>query len=125
MDTVPYTRTLEKERERLKEELSHIGVQDPHVPTTWNVCSPALDIMSADENEVADRMEEEHIDAIVLDELVARLHLVTHALDKVSAGTFGRCEICESMIEEDRLAANPAARTCKSDMGKETSLGIR
>lgn len=125
MDTTPYVRMLEKERARLEAELSRIGVRDSHIPTMWNVRSPALDTMSADENEMADRVEEEHIDAIVLDELVARLHLVTHALDKVSAGTFGRCEICERTIEEDRLTANPAARTCKADMGKEVSLDIQ
>lgn len=84
-----------------------------------------MDTMSADENEMADRVEEEHIDAIVLDELVARLRLVTRALTKVSLGTFGCCELCERTIEEDRLTANPAARTCKSDMGKEVSLDIQ
>lgn len=37
---------------------------------------------------------------------------IEDALAKFDAGTFGRCETCESEIGADRLEAMPAARLC-------------
>ena len=37
---------------------------------------------------------------------------VQHALDRVDAGTYGTCEACGGVIDADRLASSPAARTC-------------
>ena len=34
------------------------------------------------------------------------------ALEKVTAGTYGQCEVCGRPIEATRLEARPAARTC-------------
>ena len=59
-----------------------------------------------------------HIDSIVLDELEARYRLVLHALKKFDAGTYGVCEESGEQIEEERLDANPAARTCKDHIGQ-------
>jgi RNA polymerase-binding transcription factor DksA len=41
---------------------------------------------------------------------------VKEALDKIEEGRFGICEECGEKIEEDRLEANPSARTCKAHM---------
>ncbi|MDE2079336.1 MAG: TraR/DksA C4-type zinc finger protein [Patescibacteria group bacterium] len=51
-----------------------------------------------------------------LNELEGRLNMVTNALDKIKAGTYGTCEVCGEEIERDRLTANPAATTCKVHM---------
>jgi DnaK suppressor protein len=44
----------------------------------------------------------------------ARAHLsdLDHAVAKLQAGTYGRCERCGRPVGADRLAARPAARTC-------------
>jgi RNA polymerase-binding transcription factor DksA len=50
------------------------------------------------------------------------LNTVVHALGKIEAGTYGVCEVSGMDIEEDRLEANPAARTCKAHMAEEATL---
>jgi RNA polymerase-binding transcription factor DksA len=44
----------------------------------------------------------------------SREHLtdVDHALAALATGRYGRCERCDARIDEDRLAAVPAARRC-------------
>lgn len=37
---------------------------------------------------------------------------VEHALDRIAAGTYGRCEVCRQPISAERLAAFPAATSC-------------
>lgn len=117
-----YKKALEQEFEKLKSELVKLGVQDTKDPSTWSVKNPDLDILSSDENEVADRSEEMQIDSIILTELTARYNNLTHALQKIEDSTYGVCELCGKTIEEDRLEANPAARTCKEHIGQEGNL---
>ncbi len=112
-----YTKRLGEERDTLRTELERLAQQDPQNPEVWVLKKPDMDIMEADQNEAADRTEEIHIDSIVLDELDARFRLVAHALRKLDEGTFGVCEKCGKQIGEDRLDANPAARTCKEHIG--------
>ena len=38
------------------------------------------------------------------------------ALERIEKGTYGICEVGNEEIEEDRLNANPAARTCKAHL---------
>jgi len=123
-DIARYKKALEDESTKLKAELDRLGKHDPKNPENWDVVAPSLDIMNADENEVADRTEELHIDSIVLDELETRYRLVSHALQKIEAGTYGTCEVCGIPIGEDRLNANPAARTCKKHIQKEGTLEL-
>jgi sigma-B regulation protein RsbU (phosphoserine phosphatase) len=47
------------------------------------------------------------------------LEQVDAALSRVSAGTYGTCEICKQSIEHDRLLADPLARTCTSHLAPE------
>jgi len=112
-----YKQRLEDEKGKLEAELSQLAVQDPENPGHWTLRGADLDIMEADDNEKADRTEETHIDSIVLDELGARYRLVLHALAKFDAGTYGICEVRGQQIEEERLDANPAAKTCKAHLG--------
>jgi phosphoserine phosphatase RsbU/P len=47
------------------------------------------------------------------------LEQVDAALGRVSAGTYGTCEICKEPIEDDRLHADPLARSCTSHLTPE------
>lgn len=44
------------------------------------------------------------------------LHELDAALDRLSRGTWGRCEHCGEAIDERRLVALPQARRCSSCM---------
>ena len=44
---------------------------------------------------------------------------VDAALGRVSAGTYGTCEICKEPIEGDRLHADPLVRSCTSHLAPE------
>lgn len=123
-NTSYYREHLAEEREKLELELDRLGVRTAANGQDWDVKAPALDILEADPNEAADRTEEMHIDQIVLDELTTRYTLVCHALSRIEKGTYGTCEVCGSAIEEARLNANPAARTCKTHMPDEVSLAV-
>ena len=48
--------------------------------------------------------------------LKVRYNDVKDALHKIETTGYGVCEVCGEKIEEDRLEANPAARTCKAHM---------
>ncbi len=120
MDTTQYKTALEREMSELESELSRLGERSTENPKEWDVKAPDFDIMNADENEAADRSEEIHGDAIILDELTARFNNVALALKKIEDGTFGTCEVCGKEIEEERLRANNAARTCKEHIDNET-----
>jgi RNA polymerase-binding transcription factor DksA len=42
---------------------------------------------------------------------------VQRALDKLDAGTYGRCEVCDESIDDVRLEAMPATRYCIQHAG--------
>jgi sigma-B regulation protein RsbU (phosphoserine phosphatase) len=49
---------------------------------------------------------------------VARLiDEIDAALERITGGTYGRCETCGGAIEADRLLADPLARFCLDDLG--------
>ena len=50
--------------------------------------------------------------AALRDSAVAHVREVDAALERLEAGTYGRCEQCGDAIAPDRLAALPASRTC-------------
>jgi RNA polymerase-binding transcription factor DksA len=119
MDTSVYKTTLEALYTDIVSELSDIAV---HNPTTddWEVKMPELN--EADESLQADAAEDADERIAELDALETRYRSITRALAKVEAGTFGVCEISGEPIEVDRLAVNPAARTCKAHMDQEAEL---
>ena len=50
--------------------------------------------------------------AVDPDRLEAELDDVETALERLDDGTYGRCEVCGGPIDDQRLADQPAARTC-------------
>jgi len=68
--------------------------------------------IGTDEDENASEVEE-YADNLALENtLQKQLKEITEALDRMAAGTYGKCENCGQEIDVDRLRAYPAARTC-------------
>lgn len=108
---------LDKERKLLEEELATVGkTSNPKNPLGWEASSDRIEVDSADENELADKMEELEDNEGILKQLEKQLAEVDVALDKIRKGTYGICEVSGSEIERERLEANPAARTCMKHM---------
>jgi RNA polymerase-binding transcription factor DksA len=110
---------LEKEKAELETELSKVARVDPANPSNWEPLPPGeRDISQADENIVADSIEEYEENTAITNSLEARYKDVKSGLDKIKHGVYGKCQICQKEIEEDRLEANPAARTCKEHINE-------
>lgn len=118
MNTSKYKEILETEFLSLTNSLQELGVQNPQTEGDWTERTNDLDIVSADLNDVADRTEEYDSRRAGVATLESRWNDVKAALDKIESGTYGVCEISGDQIEEDRLEANPAARTCKAHMNE-------
>lgn len=116
MDTTRFKDILNKELDQLTEEMRNLGVKNPEVKSDWIERADDLGTNSADPNEVADRTEEYDERRATLATLEGRYNDMRRALKKISDGTYGICEVSGEPIEEDRLEANPAARTCKAHM---------
>lgn len=116
MNTEKYKKLLEVEEAKLANEMQDLGVKNPEVATDWVERADDLETNSADLNDVADRTEEYDERRATLATLEGRLNDIKRALKKIDEDTFGICEISGEPIEEDRLDANPAARTCKAHM---------
>ncbi|HVV38804.1 MAG TPA: TraR/DksA C4-type zinc finger protein [Candidatus Paceibacterota bacterium] len=124
MNTAHFKGMLEAELKTVEAELKTVGVQNPHNPADWEAKEVDMDTMPspADENEAADKMEEYGENRAINDTLEIRYNNIKRALGKITDGTYGICEIGGETIEEDRLEANPAARTCKDHMTEESTL---
>ncbi|MES2006564.1 MAG: TraR/DksA C4-type zinc finger protein [Patescibacteria group bacterium] len=115
---------LEKELSQVKSELDTVGVQNPKNSGDWEAKETEMDVMNsaADENEAADKMEEYTENRAINDELEVTFNAIKSALKKIEDGTYGICEIDGEEIEEARLEANPAARTCLKHKDQDSSL---
>jgi RNA polymerase-binding transcription factor DksA len=71
--------------------------------------APSVDQRPAGGNGDAFEREKEFS---VLDQVAAELAEVDRALERLDAGTYGRCDACGEPIADERLAAQPAARLC-------------
>ncbi|MBI2047771.1 MAG: TraR/DksA C4-type zinc finger protein [Parcubacteria group bacterium] len=124
LDTGYFKQKLEEERNLLEEELASLGQKNPDVKGDWEA-TPEKDASTQDpdENVKADRLEELAERSGIGAELEERLLNINRALKKIEEGKYGLCEISNEPIEEDRLRANPSARTCKkhlNDLPNET-----
>lgn len=116
MNTDNIKQKLEEEVKLLESELASLGRVD-HTGD-WEATPEVQSAPEADENDQADRSEDFEERSSTLNVLESRLVDIKVALDKIEGGKYGTCEACGNQIEEDRLEANPAARTCKACMEK-------
>jgi RNA polymerase-binding transcription factor DksA len=100
---------LESEQKKLNEELG--GIAHKGVGDTWEPVPPPQDTITADPNDVADRLEDFDERLSTEHELAARLTQVTKALARIEEGNYGLCEVSGKPIPLERLRANPAATT--------------
>lgn len=114
IDTNTYKELLLQEESRLLAELNNLGIQSGQTDI-WDTDNKE-DIDAADREDVADALEDLENKQDTSRVLETELHEIRHALQKIEAGTYGVCEVSGEAIEEDRLKANPSARTCKSHM---------
>ena len=68
--------------------------------------------------DLADRVEDYEGRSEMVKTLSRRLTDIQDALKKITTGGYGVCEISGEKIEEARLDANPAARTCKGHINE-------
>jgi len=107
---------LEEELLLIEKELNDVGRKNPDNKADWEAEPADLDTDSADQTETADKMEEFEENTAVLKDLEVRYNDIKDALTKIEKGIYGLCEVCQAPIEEERLLANQAARTCKKHM---------
>ena len=122
MNTEALKTKLEAEYKEVEVELNELGVQNPATGEDWIPTPAEASDAEADANDLGDRSEDWAERRGTLDVFETRFNNIKRALGKIEAGTFGTCELCGEAIEEDRLEANPAARTCKTHINDEAQL---
>jgi len=110
-NTTEFAALLEAEKDQLEEELGNRGNKAPKTGD-WQGSSETIETGTADQNEVADKLEDLSNNVALVEELEVRYREVLAALERIKAGTYGVCRACGEEIPEDRLEANPAAETC-------------
>jgi len=114
LDIQYFKQKLEGEKQLLERELSSLGHKNPDIAGDWEATPEKRSVdQEADKNVKADRYEEFEERSGIAAELENRLVNVNLALKKIEDGKYGTCGVDDKPIEEDRLKANPAARTCK------------
>ena len=109
-DTEKFKNKLLNEKTELEEELAQLGQKNPSNPNDWQANTKDIEVDSADENEVADKLEEFEGNSNIITQLENQLKEVKDALEKIDAGKYGLCEVCGKPIEKERLEAMPSAR---------------
>jgi len=117
MDTQHFKHHLEGELASVESSLNDIAIFNEGTGE-WEAKGEDMETTSPtqDSNEFADKLEEYEEHREELPALQARWSEIRAALEKIENGTYGTCEVDGGAIEEDRLEANPAARTCKAHM---------
>jgi DnaK suppressor protein len=110
-DTNTYQQKLAEEKVSLEAELSTIAQPSEETPGTWEAVEKGAN-QEADPNDLADHLDEYQENRAIVDVLNARYQEVTAALQRIQDGTYGVCEVGGEKIEDQRLAADPAAKTC-------------
>ncbi|MEK7098969.1 MAG: TraR/DksA C4-type zinc finger protein [Patescibacteria group bacterium] len=109
---VQMKKALEDEHIRLVAELKQIA-RPGAAPGEWEVAYPQFEAVETGshsaQDEEADEVEEYEVRLATEQSLENRLLEVTHALERMTSGTYGVCLTCHKPIPPARLQANPAA----------------
>src|SRR3990167_8673583 len=116
IDYEHFKNKIEEEKKLLREELEKVGRRNPDNPSDWEAIPADRDPSQADDNTVADGIEDYEGNMAIVNTLETRYQDLRSALDKIKHGTYGLCQVCGEEIETERLEANPSARTCKKHM---------
>jgi RNA polymerase-binding transcription factor len=104
VDTDRFRELLLEERRRVTDAIANLrlenaGSQDEEMPETG-----LADTATVTVDRELDYTLEEHSEHVLRD--------IDAALERIDAGTYGRCERCGRQIGEDRLQAMPYATLC-------------
>lgn len=102
---------LLKEKSVLEESLNNVANKDKEVQGNWEAKYPIT--QERDLEDAQDEVEEYGTNLELEHTLEKRLLLVNEALDRIGKGEYGKCQKCGMDIAEERLEADPAARTCE------------
>lgn len=111
MDKKKIKEKLESERDMLVEQLKDMGKMNPETGE-WEAIPEELGYTESDQNDMADRFEEFESRSSMMKVLEPRLRNILTALKKINNDSFGYCLVCKKPIEQARMEANPAAKTC-------------
>lgn len=103
---------LEKEAEKLKQELAKFATKDPKVPGDWDTKFPQFEDRPSEIEENAAEIEQYEKLLDVEHNLELRLKEIAGALGRMANGMYGICAVCKKEIPLARLEANPTAATC-------------
>lgn len=101
---------LLEEQERLNQELTNFGKEDPANPGRFEATYPESGSNSDDDNamEIAEFVDDATIEARIESEL----RDVEAALKALENNAYGICKYCHQEIDEKRLEARPASSSC-------------
>lgn len=106
---------LKREREEIIEELKTFAKEDENIEGDWESLYPDYNQGDAGgeviENEALE-VEEYSSRLPIEHSLELKLKAINLALKKMEQGDYGICEKCDQSINQERLKAYPAARTC-------------
>lgn len=111
-----FKRRLEEEKTNLEKELESVGRRNPDNPSDWEAAPADRDVSQADDNTVADSVEDYEENVAIVSTLEARYGDIVSSLKSLEEGKYGLCDVCGEEISHERLEANPAARTCQNHM---------
>jgi RNA polymerase-binding transcription factor DksA len=117
-----YKKQLEDDLAVITKELQSLGIHNPQVKEDWIALPDSVGMGESDDDLLADRTEDWEERVATLAALETQWGDINRALRKIENGTYGVCEISGEEIEEERLNANPSARTCKAHMDDEQDL---
>jgi RNA polymerase-binding transcription factor DksA len=115
MNTDPFRELLLAEKTNLETQLATVGRPNPSNPADWEPV-PSETGQEADPNDRADLLEHYVENTAILNDLEIRYNDVLSALARINDGSYGICIEGGEPIEEDRLHADPAAKTCKAHL---------
>jgi len=103
---------LEESKTSIEKELQSFAVKNK-TGDDWNTKFPVeenCDDVECEEDEV-----EEYENLLPVEHsLELRLKDINIALQKIAENKYGKCEVCNADIDEERLKAAPEAKTCTS-----------
>lgn len=100
---------LERERERLQ---GIHGVADEHLSSDQEDSTSEFTTFDQHPGDVASETLEREQDESVREHAGAELREVEAALERLDAGEYGRCQVCDAEIPEARLEVLPQTRYC-------------
>jgi len=114
--------STEQARERLIAERDRLTeVRDAATRLSTSATEAAQrELSSVDQHpaEQATETLERELDLGVLQSVESELTEVQAALERVEAGSYGKCAVCGKTIADGRLEAMPATRYCVEDQAK-------